>query len=286
MSTEQSVNSQLSAGEALEKLLSIVSKLRDPHGGCPWDLKQTFESLAPLLLDEGYEVIDALGEGDEELCEELGDLLSIIALFSQIAAEQRRFSFASVANGIASKLVRRHPHVFGELKVSSTEEVLANWEAIKEQERLAAEKAKRGLLDGIPRSVPALQRAHVIGERCAAIGFDWKSTDDVASKVSEELHEFLTEMANLLKQHKEGRFEQDTADRIREEFGDLLFSLTQYSRHLGFSAEDALAAANTKFISRFNIMEQLVEPSVGPTALQGLSSEELERLWTMAKEKI
>jgi uncharacterized protein YabN with tetrapyrrole methylase and pyrophosphatase domain len=126
----------------------------------------------------------------------------------------------------------------------------------------------------------------VIGQRCATIGFDWTSTHDVASKVREELHEFLTEMAEQLAQKKEGRIEQDTADRIREEFGDLLFSLTQYSRHLGFSAEDALAAANTKFINRFKSMEQLVESSLGQTSLQGLSPEMLEDLWTKAKEKV
>jgi MazG family protein len=274
------------AAEALEHLLSVVAKLRDPIGGCPWDLKQTFQSLAPLVLDEGYEVADAVSEGDAELCEELGDLLSIIALFSQIATEQKRFSFASIVQGISDKLIRRHPHVFGDVKVSSTEEVLKNWEAIKQQERRDAQKEKKGLLDGLPRSMPALQRSHVIGERCATVGFDWSSKEGVADKVREELNEFLHEISAGAKQSGGDTSRQETRDRTFEEFGDLLFSLAQYGRHLGFNAEDALTAANAKFLKRFKKVEEFAQSDLAQTSLKGIPQETLEELWQKAKKTL
>jgi MazG family protein len=284
MNTNLSEPQHQQAAEALTHLLAVVAKLRDPNGGCPWDLKQTFASLAPLLLDEGYEVADAVTEGDAELCEELGDLLSIIALFSQIATEQKRFSFASIAQGIADKLIRRHPHVFGDVKVSSTEEVLKNWEAIKEQERQDAGKERKGLLDRLPRSMPALHRSHVIGERCATVGFDWHSTDGVAEKVREELNEFLDELPSEATSGAQSTLRQDTSERAFEEFGDLLFSLAQYGRHLGFSAEAALAAANAKFIKRFKRIEELAQHDLGQRSLHGLKQETLEELWLRAKK--
>jgi ATP diphosphatase len=286
MSTESQDSSHQGAAKALEHLLSVVAKLRNPQGGCPWDLKQTFETLAPLILDEGYEVADAVKEGDAELCEELGDLLSIIALYSQIATEQKRFSFESIVRGIADKLVRRHPHVFGNVQVSGTEEVLKNWEAIKQQERRDANKEKKGLLDGLPRSMPALQRSHLIGERCATIRFDWDSKDDVAEKVSEELNEFLYEVSSGSKLPSGDTSKQESTDRTLEEFGDLLFSLAQYGRHLGFNSEEALTAANNKFLKRFKMIEHLAEHELGQASLQGLSRETLEDLWQRAKKAL
>ncbi len=284
MSIERPESSNHGAGKALEHLLSIVAKLRDPRGGCPWDLKQTFDTLAPLLLDESYEVADAIKEGDAELCEELGDLLSIIALFSQIATEQKRFSLEAVIRGIADKLVRRHPHVFGDVKVSGTEDVLRNWEAIKQQERRDAQKENKGLLDGLPRSMPALHRSHQIGERCATIRFDWDSKDDVATKVREELDEFLFEVSQKTESGSSNTSKQKATERTFEEFGDLLFSLAQYGRHLGFNAEEALIAANNKFIKRFKMIEYLAERDLGNTTLQGIPRETLEELWQRAKK--
>jgi ATP diphosphatase len=279
--------SQLSQDEAareLQELLRIIAKLRDPQGGCPWDIKQTFASLKPLLIEEAYEVADAVESGDAGVCEELGDLLSLVALFAQIAQERSAFSFASILQGISSKLVRRHPHVFGDVKAETEEEVLRNWEAIKQQERKDAVKdsaKEKGLLDGLPRSLPGLQRAHQIGTRCARVGFDWSSSADVAEKVREELNEFLDECA------KKGTSTPVTTspppDALVEEFGDLLFSLAQYSRHLGFNAEEALAAANNKFLKRYRIVEDLAKTETGNRSVAGLSAEKMQELWVKAK---
>jgi MazG family protein len=272
------------AAEALQELLRVVAKLRDPQGGCPWDLKQTFASLRPLVLDEAYEVVDAVGEGDAEVCEELGDLLSLIALFSQIASEEKRFSFATVAQGIADKLVRRHPHVFGDLSVSSTEEVLKNWEAIKQRERKEAKKERKGLLDGVPRSMPALARSYEVGRRCKKIGFDWGSTQGVAEKIKEELGEFLDELPAAGQDDRSAGSPAAPPAAAIEEFGDLIFSLVQYGRHLGINAEEALELTNKKFLSRFGKMEELAREELGLDSLDGLTTEALENLWNQAKK--
>ena len=164
------------AAKALVEFLEVMEKLRDPKSGCPWDLKQTFESLPRHVVEEAYEIGDAVHEGAPKVCEELGDLLSLIGLFSQIARESGQFSFETVARGITDKLIRRHPHVFGDVQVSGTQEVLENWESIKLKERAAEPgEIKKGLLDGLPRAMPGLLRAHEIGERCARVGFDWRS---------------------------------------------------------------------------------------------------------------
>lgn len=266
------------AAEALVEFLKVMEKLRDPQGGCPWDLKQTFESLRSHLVEEAYEIGDAVEESPKKVCEELGDLLSLIALYCQIARESSLFSFGDIVQGITEKLVRRHPHVFGDTKVSGTKEVLENWEAIKLKEKAEAGTQKKGLLDGLPRSMPALMRAHEIGERCARVGFDWDSAEGVAEKVREELTEFLEEAAP----QTGGRANQNS-ERIEEEFGDLLFTLVQQSRLLGFNAEEALAAANTKFSKRFKALETLAEQQHGGTQLGSLSAEQLNALWLRAK---
>jgi ATP diphosphatase len=272
------------AARELQEFLRIIAKLRDPQGGCPWDIKQTFASLKPLLIEEAYEVADAVESGDAGVCEELGDLLSLVALFAQIAEERSAFSFASILQGISSKLVRRHPHVFGDVKAETEEEVLRNWEAIKQQERKDAEKEsaqEKGLLDGLPRSLPGLQRAHQIGTRCARVGFDWSSSADVAEKVREELNEFLDECAK--KAASTPVTPSPPADALVEEFGDLLFSLAQYSRHLGFNAEEALAAANNKFLKRYRIVEDLAKSETGNRSIAGLSADKMQELWVKAK---
>jgi ATP diphosphatase len=268
--------------QALTRFLEIIAKLRDPQGGCPWDIKQTFQSLKPLIIEEAYEVADAVDSGEAAVKEELGDLLSLIALFSQIATEQDTFSFGSVVDGISDKLVRRHPHVFGDTKVSGTEEVLKNWEQIKQEERAQSAAPEKGLLDGLPRSLPALQKSHQIGERCARIGFDWGTKDAVADKVREELGEFLHELSPTTPGPgpSEGAIDPD---RVFEEFGDLLFTLAQYSRHLGFSAEEALVAANNKFMKRFKQLEGFAKADHGSKSLGDLGQEVLERLWQRVK---
>ena len=181
--------------EALSTFLDVIAQLRNPTGGCPWDLKQTFESLRSCLVEESYEISDAVEISDAAVCEELGDLMSIVALYARIAEEGSRFSFASILEGITEKLIRRHPHVFGDVKVSGEAEVLKNWEAIKQQERANQPKKEKGLLDGLPRSMPALMKCHEIGVRCGRVGFDWTSTEGVADKVREELAEFLLSRA-------------------------------------------------------------------------------------------
>jgi len=271
------MSSNTKATEALSQFLEIMRKLRDPQGGCPWDLKQTFESLKPLLIEEAYEVADAVETGPEAIREELGDLVSLIGLFSQVAAEKDLFSFADVVTGISDKLVRRHPHIFGDTKVSGTDEVLRNWERIKEEERKASkgEAVQKGLLDGVPKSLPALLKAHQIGERCARVGFDWHSNEGVKDKIREELSEFLQEAESV----ESAERSDDANIRAFEEFGDLLFTLAQYGRHMGFNAEEALSSANRKFMERFRQVEKLAAGK----SLSELSSEELEKLWGEAK---
>jgi ATP diphosphatase len=260
------------AEAALRRFLGIITLLRSPNGGCPWDLKQTFESLRPQLLEEAYEVADAVAQDRADVCEELGDLLSVMGLFAQIASEEGSFSFESIITGISEKLVRRHPHVFGNVSVSGTEEVLKNWEAIKQTEKPEA-KRRVSLMDGVPRSMPALLKAHHIGEKCHRVGFDWSSAEGVMEKVREELDEF-----------EECLREGASEERRREEFGDLLFSLGQYARHLGFNAEEALASANDKFVTRFKHMESFIKTEAPQTELSTLSTEAWEELWQRAKQ--
>jgi len=258
---------------ALRRFLGIIALLRSPVGGCPWDLKQTFESLKPQLVEESYEVVDAVKDGRAAVCEELGDLLSVVALFTQIATEEGSFTFESVLTGISEKLVRRHPHVFGEVQVSGTEEVLKNWEAIKQQEKKAASEKPKGLMDGIPRALPALLKAHRIGDKCNRVGFDWTSAGDVLTKVHEELREF-SECVQT----------GTDPDHTKEEFGDLLFSLAQYGRHLGLNAEEALTTANDKFMARFKHMEASLRAEAYEGELGALSPQDWERLWQRAKD--
>jgi ATP diphosphatase len=272
------------AAEALTTFLDVIAQLRNPTGGCPWDLKQTFESLRSCLIEESYEISDAVEMSDAAVCEELGDLMSIVALYARIAEEGNRFSFASIIEGITEKLIRRHPHVFGDLKVSGEAEVLKNWEAIKQQERANQPKKDKGLLDGLPRSMPALMKCHEIGVRCARVGFDWTSTEGVADKVREELTEFLNELPDPTKPGLNRLGKSFEKELVFEEFGDLLFTLAQESRHLGFNAEEALVAANAKFTKRFKLLEQIATEGNPDKPLNTLTTEQLEELWQKAKK--
>lgn len=277
-------HSNSKAAEALTKFLDVIAQLRNPTGGCPWDLKQTFESLRSCLVEESYEISDAVEVSDAAVCEELGDLMSIVALYARIAEEGNRFSFASILEGITEKLIRRHPHVFGDVKVSGEAEVLKNWEAIKQQERANQPKKDKGLLDGLPRSMPALMKCHEIGVRCARVGFDWASTEGVADKVREELAEFLDELPDQNNPALNRSGKSFDKELVFEEFGDLLFTLAQESRHLGFNAEEALAAANAKFMKRFKILEQIATDENPDKPLNTLTMQQLEDLWQKAKK--
>jgi ATP diphosphatase len=278
-------NSHTKAAEALIHFLDVIAKLRDPQGGCPWDLKQSFESLRSCLIEESYEVSDAVDAGDEAICEELGDLMSIIALYARIAEEKKSFAFASILEGITAKLIRRHPHVFGDVKVSGEAEVLKNWEAIKQQERANQPPSSKGLLHGLPRSMPSLHKCHEIGVRCARVGFDWTNADGVAAKVREELNEFLDELPNPNDPSVNLAGGPFKSELVFEEFGDLLFTLGQEARHLGFNAEDALAAANAKFMARFKSLETIAAEQQPDKPLDSRSMAELEALWQEAKRR-
>lgn len=253
----------------LFRLLEIMRRLRDPVGGCPWDLEQTFATIAPYTVEEAYEVADAIERGNlNDLRDELGDLLFQTVFHAQMAKEKGEFDFADVAQAICDKMLRRHPHVFGEADGRSAAEQTDAWEVIKAQERASKGKAD-SLLDDIPASLPAMTRAVKLTKRAARVGFDWPNTTEVLAKLREELAELEVEI--------------DAADqaKAREELGDLLFVIANLARKLDIEPEDALRSANSKFIRRFNYIEQSL-------ARQGRTPEqsdlaEMDDLWNEAK---
>jgi nucleoside triphosphate diphosphatase len=260
--------------DSVTALLELMARLRDPERGCPWDQKQTFATIAPFTIEEAYEVADAIESGSPtKLREELGDLLFQVVFHARMAQERGWFDFAQVASGIHDKLVRRHPHVFGDTTVSSEAELLRNWEEQKARERAAAAGPVSALAD-IPRGLPSLVRAAKLGRRAGRVGFDWPDAAGVRDKVLEELREVDAAIA------AEGA---TNAAAVVEEMGDLLFALANWSRHLRFDAEDALRAANSKFERRFLEMESLAG-SRG-VALDSLTPQAWEALWQEAKEK-
>lgn len=251
----------------IDRLLDVMRRLRAPDG-CPWDREQTIESLRGNLIEETYEVVDAMDSGDRTaLCEELGDLLLQIVFQSQIASEEGNFSFDDVAQGIADKLVRRHPHVFGDVRADTPDEVIRNWEKIKKTEK--GGDTPRSLVDGIPRHLPALSKAHLVQKRVAKVGFEWDEVGGVVDKLEEELAEV-----------KEAMAEQD-ADAIREELGDLLFSAVNLSRYLGHESEELLNENIHKFMRRFQALEMHLH--VEGKAVEDCSLKELEAVWTAVK---
>lgn len=253
----------------LETLVAILDRLRDP-GGCPWDREQTYATLRGYLMEEAYEALDALDrveeDGGSHLREELGDLLLQIVFLSRLAKEDGRFTIDDVVRGIAEKMIRRHPHVFGEETAEDSDEVLRNWERIKREEK---GDAPRSALDGLPAALPALIRAQRLGDRAARVGFDWPDAPAVLDKVREEL-------AELEREVDAGRRE-----RAGEELGDLLFSLTMLARKLDVDPEAALAATNRKFRRRFARVEEAARAAGEP--LESLGLERLEALWSRAK---
>lgn len=230
------------AGETpIERLVRIMRQLRSERG-CPWDREQTLASLKPFLLEECYEAMDALDGGDRgQLCDELGDVLLQIVFQAQIADEEGSFTFDDVARSIGDKLVRRHPHVFGEVKVSGAAEVVKNWEAIKKGEKGA--ERRKSAVDGVPRSAPALHKAQQIQKRAARVGFDWDAVHQVVDKVEEEIAEVKEAMT------------AGDPKKIKEEIGDLLFAAVNLSRFLGHNAEEALDETIRKFTRRFQGIE-------------------------------
>jgi MazG family protein len=268
-----------SAGQLFEALVALQARLRAPNG-CPWDREQTHDSLRTYLVEETYEVLDALDSGDpSEFAGELGDLLLQVVFHAELAAEAGRFDISDVIERIHTKMVSRHPHVFGKVKARTSAEVLKNWEQLKAEERRTAKKAAgksspqtagpASVLDGVPRTLPALLEAHQLTRRAANVGFDWKNVEGLFEKLAEEAGEVRQAL--------------DSNDRSRreEEVGDLLFVGVNLARFLGLDAEIALKRANRKFSERFREMERMAA-SRG-THLAGLSADELESLWNEAK---
>ena len=255
----------------MQSLLDVMQRLRDPEGGCPWDLEQSFQSIAPYTIEEAYEVADAIEREDYgELKNELGDLLLQVVFHAQMANEAGLFDFADVAGAIGSKLVRRHPHVFGDASHATAGAVVNSWETIKSAER--QEKQQHGTLDDVPTNLPALMRAHKLQKRAARVGFDWSEISDVIAKVGEEMREL---------QHEIDLDSYANRDRIAEEAGDLLFSCVNLTRHLQLEAEDCLRAGNRKFEQRFRRLEASVLES--GQKLEDLSLTEMDAIWNAVK---
>ena len=253
----------------IDRLIGIMARLRDPVGGCPWDVEQTFATIAPYTIEEAYEVADAIQRGDmDELKSELGDLLFQTVFHARMAEEQGLFAFDDVANAIADKLERRHPHVFGN-EAAKPDGVAqkARWEDIKAAERAA--KAQHGVLDDVPVSLPALARAAKLTKRAARVGFDWPSTDEVFDKLHEEVAELRVEIA------------AGDLNKARDEVGDLLFVVANLARKLGVEPEDALRGANAKFVRRFGFIE--AELAKGGRSPEQSDLAEMDVLWDAAK---
>lgn len=252
----------------IKRLLDIMRALRDPETGCPWDKEQTFTTIAPYTIEEAYEVADAIEQQDyDELKKELGDLLLQVVYHSQIAEEQGLFGFADVVDSISEKMIHRHPHVFADEQGKDVNAVKQTWETLKAEER--QEKNQSGTLDGISSNLPALMRAYKIQKRAANVGFDWPALEPVIEKVNEE----LLEVQQAIKSNND--------ESIAEEIGDLLFSCVNLARHLKRKPEDALRAANTKFITRFNKVEALV--NADNKVIENCSLDELDAYWNKVK---
>ncbi|MGI9382897.1 MAG: nucleoside triphosphate pyrophosphohydrolase [Methyloligellaceae bacterium] len=266
--------------KTMDELLAIMAALRTPKTGCPWDLEQNFETIAPYTIEEAYEVADAIERDDmEALEEELGDLLLQVVYHAQMAAEVGRFDFADVVDGISTKMVRRHPHVFGDDSVKSSVEMTGLWERIKAEEKAARGSGAEGsssVLAGVPMALPALTRAVKLQNKAAKVGFDWPGLGPVFDKAKEELAELEVEMKAVA----EGNGDRD---KVTEEYGDFLFVVANLARHLGIDPEGALRATNAKFVRRFNRVEELLAGDGRSPEASDLA--EMDRLWDQVKEE-
>src|ERR1700754_422114 len=263
-------------------LVNLMERLRSPNG-CPWDREQTYATLAPMLLEEAYEAFEAVEDAREgrprELCDELGDLLFQIVFYAQVAKERGEFTIADVTSAIHDKMVRRHPHVFGDVTADDAATVLLNWETMKAEERRAAgktEDVKTSLLTGVSSKAPALMEAHQLSTKAARVGFDWRSVDDIFDK----LHEEIEELRVAIEEHTNLKDEANHA-RVREEIGDLLFAATNIARHMQVEPEAALKLTNRKFRRRFGYIETSLHDR--GQAFDQTSIDELEELWQEAK---
>jgi nucleoside triphosphate diphosphatase len=257
------------SAQALLRLLEIMRRLRDPDGGCPWDIAQDFRSIAPFTLEEAYEVVDAIErERPDALCDELGDLLFQVVFHARMAEERGWFGFAQVAAAIANKLERRHPHVFGDVEIADAEAQTLAWEAHKRAERET--QGQHGILDGVPRALPALTRAAKLQKRAARIGLDWPDSQGIFAKLDEEVAEIEAARA------------AGELDALATEVGDLLFTCVNLARHLEIEPETALRGANARFEARVGFIESALAQSDGTTNA-GVDAAELDRLWEAAK---
>ncbi|WP_066382817.1 MULTISPECIES: nucleoside triphosphate pyrophosphohydrolase [unclassified Anabaena] len=266
-------DNQVEVLAALQGLIEVVARLRSPDGGCPWDLAQTPETLIPYVIEEAYEVVDAIKHGSQaEVVEELGDLLLQVVLQAQIASESGQFSLQDVAEGISQKLIRRHPHVFGEVSVQNVEEVRQNWEQIKAAEKgeSAADSQKLSTkLARYGRTLPPLTAAMKISQKAAAVGFEWDNIDDVWAKFHEELQEFQQAVA------------EETPERQQAELGDLLFAVIQLARWYNLDPSAGLQGTSQRFVQRLQKMEAVIN-----RPLSDYSLDELDALWQQAKAQL
>jgi MazG family protein len=254
-----------------DRLIEVMARLRSPEGGCPWDLEQTFDTIAPYTIEEAYEVADAIAQNDlGALKEELGDLLLQVVYHARMAEERDAFAYEDVARGIADKMIRRHPHVFGDATVGDAEAQTARWEAQKAAERAEAGGARQSALDGVPLAMPALTRAEKLTKRAARVGFDWPHADQVFDKMAEEIGELRREIAAGAPQV-----------RIEDELGDLLFCVANLARHLKIDPEHALRAANAKFERRFRAVEDSF--AADGRDIDGASLDAMEERWRRVK---
>ncbi|HEV7330807.1 MAG TPA: nucleoside triphosphate pyrophosphohydrolase [Flavisolibacter sp.] len=251
------------SGEAFERLVEIMNDLREK---CPWDKKQTIQSLRQMTLEETYELTDSITDGNwKGIKEELGDLLLHIVFYAKIGTEQQQFTIEDVINGICNKLIARHPHIYGEVQVENDEDVKRNWEKLKMKE------GKQSVLSGVPKTLPALIKAMRLQEKAKQVGFEWENKEQVWEKVKEEEAELQEVIAT------------GEQDKIEEEFGDLLFSLVNFARFLNIDAENALEVTNKKFIRRFTQMESAAQDTGKPLAEMTL--EEMDAIWNRIKRQ-
>lgn len=278
------MNSRLNSMPAtFNDLIALMVRLRSPQG-CPWDREQTYATLAPMLLEEAYEAFEAVEEAREgrasNLRDELGDLLFQIVFYAQVAGERGDFTIDDVTDTIHAKMVRRHPHVFGDANAETSTEVLRNWEAIKAEEKRGAKTSDAtgpiSILDGVSTKVPALMEAHQLSTKAARVGFDWEKIEDIFAKVQEE----ISELQEAIKVHADSQSEGNHT-RVREEIGDLLFAVTNIARHLHVEPEAALKLTNRKFRLRFKHIEDRLQGK--DRNFTSATLEELESLWQEAK---